>query len=324
MNRIPHSTIPQVSVIMPGYNTAHLIAASLDSVFAQTFRDFEVIVVNDGSPDTAELETALAPYLNRIVYIKQANKRAAGARNTAIRRASGEFVALLDSDDAWLPEHLASQMRLFAADPALDLVYSNARLLGDPRRREFMQVCPSRGVATFEALIVERCQVAASTVVARKQTLVDAGLFDEQLARCDDYDLWVRAAFRGTKIGYSRRVQARLNGGRPGSLGQSRSKMAEAYWTILEKTARTLPLSDSQRALVNGRAAEIRARHLIEDGKSHLYAGELDEARDLFSQAKGYGQSSKLRLAMLGLNLAPRATCKLFCLWSRIRNGVAA
>src|SRR5580658_6117386 len=168
---------PKVSVIIPSYKTAGLIAACLDSAFAQTYRDFEAIVVNDGSPDTAELEKVLRPFMDRIVYLKQENKRAAGARNNAIRQARGEFVAFLDSDDTWMPDHLASQMQLFAKDPALDLAYSNALLIGDPAREcEFMEKCPSTGPATFEALIVERCQIPISTVVARKKTLVDTGL----------------------------------------------------------------------------------------------------------------------------------------------------
>ena len=90
---------PQVSVIMPIYNTAHLIEASLNSVLEQTFSNFEIIVVNDGSPDTAELEEILKPYQSRIVYIKQENKRAARARNNGISKARGEFLAFLDSDD---------------------------------------------------------------------------------------------------------------------------------------------------------------------------------------------------------------------------------
>ncbi len=224
---------PQVSIIIPSYKTAPLVAACLDSILAQTFQDFEAIVVNDGSPDTAQLEKVLQPYIernsDRIVYIKQVNKRAAGARNTAISRARGEFLAFLDSDDTWLPNHLESQMKQFAADPALCLVYANAVMVGDPTRYiEFMTRCPSAGEAGFEALVVERCQIPVSTVVARKAAILKAGGFDESLARCDDYDMWLRTAFCGGKIGYSRQVQARLADGRPGSLSVSPARMAEA------------------------------------------------------------------------------------------------
>jgi glycosyltransferase involved in cell wall biosynthesis len=123
MSSIVTNHIPKVSIIMPAYNTADLIAASLDSVLAQSFQDFEIIVVNDGSPDTPDLERVLAPYLDKIIYINQENKRAAGARNTAIRRARGKFLAFLDSDDQWLPDHLSVQMELFEKDAELDLIY---------------------------------------------------------------------------------------------------------------------------------------------------------------------------------------------------------
>jgi glycosyltransferase involved in cell wall biosynthesis len=316
---------PKVSVIIPSYKTADLIAACLDSVFAQTYSDFEALVINDGSPDTPELEKVLLPYMDRIVYIKQENMRAAGARNNAIRQARGEFVAFLDSDDTWMPEHLSHQMQLLADDPSLDLVYSNALLVGDPaHEREFMEKCPSTGPATFAALIVERCQIPISTVVARKRTLVDAGLFDEKLPRCDDYDMWVRSAFGGAKIQYSRQLGARLFIGRPGSLGQSRAKMAEGYSNILEKFKRTLPLKDADRAVVEKRAAEIRARYLLEEGKCKLDARQFHQGRQLIAEANTYLRRPSLSLAVVGLRIAPQATTKLMSFWSRIRNGASA
>jgi glycosyltransferase involved in cell wall biosynthesis len=321
----PSNSTPKVSVIIPSYKTADLIAGCLDSVFAQTYSDFEAVVVNDGSPDTPELERVLQPYMDRIVYVKQENKRAAAARNNAIGRARGEFVAFLDSDDSWYPQHLTAQMELLAKDPSLDLVYANALLVGDPaKERPFMEVCPSNGPATLDALIEERCQIPISTVVVRKQKLVEAGLFDEKLPRCDDYDLWVRTAAKGAKIGYSRSVQARLFIGRPGSLGVSRARMAEAYSYILEKCKRTLPLSDSERKVLEKRAAEIRARFLLEEGKCKLEEREFDKARELIREANGYWRSPALSLAVLGLGIAPGATGTLMSFWKRVRNGASA
>jgi len=316
---------PKVSVIIPSYKTADLIAACLDSVFAQTYSDFEATVVNDGSPDTPDLEKVLQPYMDRILYIKQENKRAAGARNNAIRQARSEFVAFLDSDDTWMPDHLSSQMQLFAEDPSLDLVYANALLVGDPGNEcEFMHRCPSAGPATFDALIVERCQIPISTVVARKRTLVDAGLFDEKLPRCDDYDMWVRSAFSGAKIGYSRKVQARLFYGRAGSLGQSRARMAEAYWNILEKFKRTLPLKAVDREVVEKRATEIRALYLVEEGKCNLGEHQFDKAREHFTEANRTLRTARLSLVLFGLRIAPNMTSKLASLWYRMLSATAA
>lgn len=315
---------PTVSVIIPTYKTAQYIAACLDSVFAQTYQDLEAVVVNDGSPDTPELEKALEPYRDRIVYIKQENKRTAGARNNAIRHARGEFVAFLDSDDVWMPDHLASQLELFAKDPSVDLTYSNGLVGERGQEREFMLRCPSRGEATFASLLVERCQIPISTVVARKQAIINAGMFDEKLARCDDYDMWVRAAFYGAKIAYTRKVQAYMPVGRPGSLSSSRARLAEGYWAILEKYKQMLPLKDAERAIVEKRAAEIKARYLLEEGKNKLDQCQFDEARKLFSEANGYLHRPSLTLALIGLTIAPVATTKLISAWNRIRQGASA
>jgi hypothetical protein len=314
------SAKPRVSVIMPSYNTAHMIADSLDSVLLQTFSDFEIIVVNDGSPDTTELERVLVPYRGKIVYIKHENKRAAGARNTAIVQARGEFLAFLDSDDIWFPDHLASQMQLFEETPAPDLVYCNCLSVGRQERpQDFMSRCPSHGPATFLSLVEERCQIPISTVVARKSALVRAGLFDETVAQCDDYDMWLRAAFHGAKISYTQRVQARLTDGRPGSLGASRVKMAEAAWKILQKAEQTLPLSHTELEVVQKRANVNHAQYLLEAGKLRLHQGQFDEARKLLSEANSYFRRRKVSFVLFGLSIAPSATNKLASLIERIR-----
>ena len=320
-----NSSGPCVSVIIPSYNTASLISECLDSVFAQTYKDFEVIVVNDGSPDTSALEKILAPYLSSIVYIRQENKRAAGARNTAIEIARGEFLAFLDSDDTWLPEHLSNQIQLLAEDPSLDLVYADGLMVGTPGSKQstFMERCPSEGPATFEALIYERCQISVSTTVVRKSAIVRAGLFDESLLRCDDYDMWVRTAFCGGKIGYRRTVQARFAEGRPGSLGQSAVKMAEAYCLILEKFLRTLPLDPARFELVRKRLAEAKAIYQVAEAKLLLAEGKYDAARKLVAEANQHYRSAKLNLVLAGLKIAPGAAGRLASLWTRFREGGA-
>ena len=310
-------SVPRVTVVIPSYKTASLIGACLDSVLAQTFTNLEVIVVNDGCPDTVELERVLQPYLPRITYIKQANKGAAGGRNTAIRHARGEFLAFLDSDDTWYPDHLSHQMTLFDDEPALDLVYANSLIVTPHREWPFMDDCPSHGEANFEALVVERCQIPVSTVVARKSAILKAGLFDESLQRCDDYDMWLRTAFYGGKISYTQRIEARLAGGRPGALGQSNTKMLKAYWDILEKTLRSLPLTDTQARLVQRRAAEIKAHYFWEEGKVQLYKWQVDKARECVSEANRFFRMPKLGLVLLGLRLAPRTTRNLAIYWAQ-------
>lgn len=314
-----HPKKPLVSVIIPSYNTAHLITACLDSVRSQTYRDFETIVVNDGSPDTVTLEQVLQPYMKEIIYISQANKGAAGARNAAIQKAQGQFLAFLDSDDSWLPEHLAAQINLLTGSSNADLAYSDAQLILSGSQQTFMQKCPSEGVATFEALVLERCQIPISTVVVRKDTIVGAGLFDEKLRRCDDYDMWLRCAFLNAGIVYSRKVQARLNDGRADSLGQSSEKMNEAYWKILQK-AETFPLTAQQRNVVCNRAAEIRANYLLEAGKFELWEQHPEKATELFLEANQQLRRMKLAMLILMLKLAPQAACRLALVFRRFRS----
>ena len=318
------NTTPKVSIIIPSYKTAHLIARCLDTVMAQTFQDFEAIVVNDGSPDTADLEQVLQPYLDRIVYIKQQNKRCAGARNTAIRAARGEFLAFLDSDDTWYPEHLESQMQQFADNPSIDLAYCNSLLVGDPEREApFMVRCPSEGEANFESLVTERCQIPISTVVVRKASIVKAGGFDETIPRCDDYDMWVRTAFHGAKIGYIRRLTVHMYIGRPGSMSQEKAKMIEAYWSILERFKRVLPLSEAQAAVVTKRADAIRTRYLVEEGKRQLGQREFGKARELFAEANQKLKAPGLSAVLVGLKVAPKVTGQLVALWGRAVEALA-
>jgi len=121
---------PLVSVVIPAYQAAGRIRETLDSVFAQTYPNFEVVLVNDGSPDTEALEAAIRSYGERLIYIRQENRGPSGARNTAIRAARGKYIACLDSDDIYLPEHLARLVALLEEN-ALDLVYCDSNFTRD-------------------------------------------------------------------------------------------------------------------------------------------------------------------------------------------------
>lgn len=147
---------PKVSVIIPAYNVSAYIAEALDSLRAQTFRDFETIVVNDGSPDTENLEKVLQPYQQEIIYIRQENGGVSSARNTGIRASKGEMLSLLDPDDTWFPEYLEVQTGLLDAEPGTDLVCPDAVFFGDTpwEGRTIMQMFPCKGEVTF-------CKVAA-------------------------------------------------------------------------------------------------------------------------------------------------------------------
>ena len=311
---------PAVSIIIPAYNAAQYIGEALDSVFAQTFSDYEVIVVNDDSPDTFELERALAPYRGRIVYVKQENRGPGGARNTAILKARGECVALLDSDDVWLPTFLAEQMEVLRENPALDLVYADALLFGDgpSAGRTFMQFNPSRGPVTFESLLQGRCTIITSCVVARKQALVAAGLFDENFYHSEDFDLWLRLARRGGQMSYRPHVLARHRL-HAASLGADDRRLIEGELKVYQKLLRALPASASEHELVRARMERRRADLALEDGRQQFMAGQYTQAAEALERANGFYHSRKLRLVLLGLRAAPRLLRRVYGLRHRVQ-----
>jgi glycosyltransferase involved in cell wall biosynthesis len=307
---------PAVSVVVPAYNVAPYIGEALESVFAQTFKDLEVVVVNDGSPDTEELERALAPYLARVVSLRQETGGASAARNAGIRRARGRFVALLDGDDVWLPTYLEEQ--LAALDAGLDLVYSDALLfgVGDVAGRTFMQTCPSRGAVTVESLLAQRCVVITSCVVARREALLRAGLFNESYRRSEDFDLWVRLAHGGARLGYQRRVLARHRM-RPDSLASDTARMHESAIGVYADLARALDLSPRERALAEAEIGNYRFDLALAACKRELAAGDYARAAEELSRARGLHRGSRLRglklgLALLCLRAAPRLARRLY------------
>jgi glycosyltransferase involved in cell wall biosynthesis len=296
---------PTVSVIIPAYNVARYMGEVLASVLAQTFPDFEVIVVNDGSPDTDELEQVIEPYRQHINSIKRQNGGPSAARNTAILHARGDYVAFLDGDDLWLPNYLSEQLKALHENPELDLICADAPLFGDSALagRSFTQICPSRGAVTFESLLVEDCAVPTSCALARRRSLVDVGLFDENLG-ASDIDLWLPLAFHGGHIGYRQRVLARHRLHHTG-LAASSTRMLQSQIKVLKKTARTLTLSPGQQELLAKEIAKCEAHIDLSGAKQQLLAGEYGEAMDAFARANDFFRSSRLWIVLQLLRRVP-------------------
>jgi GT2 family glycosyltransferase len=312
----------KISIIIPAYNTAMYLRETLESVFAQTFKSFEVIVINDGSPDSDELEQIIAPYRERILYFKQHNCGLAGARNTGIKHARGEYLAFLDSDDCWLPDYLASQMKLFEKTPSLDVVYSDAVLFGNSAMsgKTYMQTCPSNGPVTLESLIRVDCQVIASCTVARKQVVVNAGLFDESFRCCEDYDLWLRILYRGGQMAYQRKVLGRYRV-HPGSLSRNSMKMSETVVAVYKKAERTMELQEETRAVLKDKLKQAQARFDLEVGRSSIAAGDFDRAKDSLTKANNFFHRAKLKIAILGLQFTPHWTRLAVLAWQKVISG---
>ena len=298
---------PQVSVIIPAYNAASFIGDALDSVFNQTYSDYEVILVNDGSPDTAELRKSIAPYSDRLTYIEQENRGPSAARNHAIQKARGEFVAFLDSDDTWLPSYLAEQMQVLTRDSQLDMIYADAWLFGDSSLsgRRFMECSPSRRPVTFESLLRYESSVITSCTVVRREAVIDAGLFDERFVRCEDFDLWIRLAHRGARIDFQEQVLARHRA-HDASLAADSIAMVASQIEVLRKAQQNLKLTDAQQKLIEQQLENCAAQIDLEQGKRLFTAGDYQQAAQALERANTFYRSLKLRLVIFLLQRAPR------------------
>jgi hypothetical protein len=297
---------PLISVVIPAYQAAQYIAATLNSVLAQTFTNYEIIVVNDGSPDTKQLESALEPYRNRISYVLQENQGPAGARNTGIRMARGEYVALLDADDLWDPGHLAAQVAVLQADPSIDMVYADARIFGGvpEEGRTVMEFCPSEGDVTFESLLSRRCTVHICVSLVRRQTLLDTGPFDTAFRGTEDIDMWLRIARRGGHISYQRQVLGSYRR-RSGSLSADPARLIEGLLAVLSKAAHDPDTTPAQLALIEQQCELHRARLALEKGKQAFLTGDKDVAIRHLRHANAHYKSVKLTMVLLLLRVAP-------------------
>lgn len=183
-----------VSVIIPTHNRAGVIRRAVDSALAQSVSELEVIVVDDGSDDgTAE---ALASYGESVRLLRQENQGVSSARNRGIRAAGGEWVALLDSDDFWLPEKLAAQLAMHEKNPGILLSQTDEHWVRNGERVNKAKRFRKKKHGWIFGPSLAMCHVSPSSVLIHRSVLDEVGLFDEDLPVCEDYDLWLRIARR--------------------------------------------------------------------------------------------------------------------------------
>jgi len=187
---------PSVSVVIPTYNCARYLPEAVDSVLAQTYRDFETIVVDDGSTDNTP--EVLAPYGDQIRVIRQANAGRSAARNAGVLAAQGEYIAFLDADDLWLPQKLEKQIALLDARPEVGWVYSDFRRFseeGPERACNFAEAGidePPEGIVLIS--LMSSFLTCTDTIVVRAECLRRVGPFDVSLPVQQDQDMWIRLA----------------------------------------------------------------------------------------------------------------------------------
>jgi len=185
----------KVSVIIPTYNRANLLPRAINSVLNQTFRDFEIVVVDDGSTDnTREI---LEPFIksNQIRYFYQKNKGPSAARNLGIKNSKGEYIAFLDSDDEWLPEKLEKQIKLFenSKDKKLGFVGCDVIIVDEERNTTIQYEFP-KYKNYLKYLLSTKSIWFPSAILTKKKILEEIGLFDEDLHFGEHWDMWIRIA----------------------------------------------------------------------------------------------------------------------------------
>jgi glycosyltransferase involved in cell wall biosynthesis len=230
---------PAVSVVIPAYNAAWCLRKAIDSVLAQEFRDFELLVVDDGSTD--DTAAALAPYGEAIRVVRQCNGGLSNARNAGIRESRGEFVAFLDADDWWLTRKLARQFALMQASPTIGFVSTEARV--EDMNGQFLNVwaCAACKGSFLPHLFAANGDVAGSgsSVMVRRALFEQGGGFDESLRSLEDVDMWMRLAAAAGYACIDEPLAVILK--RSGSMSKNLEVMKDASVRVMIKNRHLLP-----------------------------------------------------------------------------------
>jgi glycosyltransferase involved in cell wall biosynthesis len=247
-----------VSVIIPTCNRAPFLSDAIQSVLKQTYRDFELIVVDDGSTDNSR--EIVAAFGARVRYFFQENKGVSAARNAGIRAAQGAFLAFLDSDDLWHKKKLAVQIESMQSDPLVKICYTNEIWLRNGTHLNQKKKHQKFSGWIFEPML-PLCLISASSILLAREVLDRVGVFDENLPVCEDYDLWLRLAL-SYPITFIDQPLITKRGGHPDQLSQKYWGMDRFRVQVLERLLAHPDLKPEQHAAV---ISEIRnkARILI-------------------------------------------------------------
>lgn len=263
--------MPQITVIIPTYNRQQWVTLAIDSVLAQSFQDYELLVVDDGSTDsTLEL---LNYYGNsvRVLALPQ-NQGVSAARNWGIQNSDSQWVAFLDSDDRWLSQKLERQIQFSENSPQAAIIFTDEVWI-----RRGKRVNPGKKHQKQEGWIFQPslslCLIAPSTILIKREIFQTSGLFDEALPVCEDYDLWLRMTACFPVFLLNEKLMIRY-GGHADQLS-SRSWGNDRYRVqSLQKILKTLPLSPPDRQATISKLLE--KSHILQAG--YQKRGKLEEA----------------------------------------------
>ncbi len=257
----------QISVIIPTHNRASILARALDSVLAQTLQPREIIVVDDGSED--DTTTLLARDYPACRYLHQPNRGVSSARNLGIANAKGDWIALLDSDDAWLPEKLALQAKALDENPGLRICHTEEIWIRNGIRVNPMRKHTKQGGRIFQRCL-PLCVISPSSVVLHQSLFAEYGDFDTSLPACEDYDLWLRLCAHEEVLFIEQHLTVKY-GGHADQLSRRHWGMDRFRVQALEKILQSTRLNEADRHAALGvlvektrilaQGAEKRSQH---------------------------------------------------------------
>jgi glycosyltransferase involved in cell wall biosynthesis len=272
--------VPTVSVIMPAFNVEPYVGDAIRSALTQTYTDFELIVVDDGSKDgTADVVRSLAREDKRVKLVQQANRGLAGARNSALRASRGEFFALLDSDDLWEPEFLAEQMAILQAHPEVDIVTGNGWCLGGAKHGQLARPYPDpRPAPELASIIGDEWSVFIMSVV-RRHVYTTIGPFDEEMRSNEDYDFWLRAAVAGFTFARNDRPLGHYRI-RSDSLSASDVRMIRGILHVYTKLRPVIAERPREMAILERQISRFETEWLAAEARLALEIADFEAARE--------------------------------------------
>jgi glycosyltransferase involved in cell wall biosynthesis len=291
-----------VSIIIPAYNAADYLKEAVDSALAQTYENCEIIVVDDGSTD--ETKKVLEPYVekNKIKYVYQQNKGLSGARNTGIRESTGNYVALLDADDLFLPTKIERQVDYLEKNVACDVSYCDLYHFwdGEPDKLLKLNYLYYSGKDVFPNLLA-RSFIAPVTVLFRRNVFERFGYFDESIRQyAEDFEFWLRLSYRGANICFLPEILAKLRLRKEGNIQSNQPMMKLTALRVIENLYREMPPSERARYNMENylRAYKLKtafAYLMIGDKKSAL---KFLECRSLLRSAVALFPAPALKFAV--------------------------
>lgn len=271
-----------VDVIIPTHNRAYVLSRAIESVLSQTYKKFQLYVIDDGSTDDTDTLMEKFAQTSNIHYLKQVNKGVSSARNSAIHRSKNPWICFLDSDDEWLPHKLQSQINYILNNQDYEFVHSNEIWVRNGVRVNAKKKFDKTNNELFKRSL-ETCLISPSTVMIKRDLIVRLGLFNDEFPVCEDYDLWLKVQ-AVEKIGFIEDGLIKKNGGHVDQL--STQYPAMDYWRIrsLINLQQNFELSPEMRSCA---ATEIqkKAGPLL---KGYLKHQNIEAYEELLSRVLTY------------------------------------